>query len=247
VDRFCLENIGAYDPNDKQGFPRGYGDDNRIAPGQDLEYLIRFQNTGTDTAFTVRIVDTLSTWLDPASITPGASSHPYSWTLSGEGIVTFLFENILLPDSNTNLAGSQGFVSFRIRQREQVPLGTVILNEAAIYFDFNTPVITNETRHTIGVDILNDAPVPAKPITAEARVLVSPNPATDEAVFRLRRGTFQGHRVVVTDAYGRVVHRGTAQGEVYRWRVQDLPRGWYAWQVLDARGKQVEAGKLVID
>jgi len=246
TDRFCLENIGAYDPNDKQGFPRGYGDDNRIAPGQDLEYLIRFQNTGTDTAFTVRIADTLSTWLDPASIVPGASSHLYSWSLSGEGIVTFLFENILLPDSNTNLAGSQGFVSFRIRQREQVPLNTVILNSAAIYFDFNAPVITNETRHTIGVDILNDAPVPAKPLTAEASVQVSPNPATDEAIFRLRRGAFQGHRMMVTDAVGRVVHSGTANGDVYRWRVQGLPRGWYAWQVLDGKGKQVEAGKIIL-
>ena len=247
TDRFCLENIGAYDPNDKQGFPRGYGDDNRIAPGQDLEYLIRFQNTGTDTAFTVRIADTLSTWLDPASIVPGASSHLYSWSLSGEGIVTFLFENILLPDSNTNLAGSQGFVSFRIRQREQVPLNTVILNSAAIYFDFNAPVITNETRHTIGVDILNDAPVPAKPLTAEASVQVSPNPATDEAIFRLRRGAFQGHRMMVTDAVGRVVHSGTANGDVYRWRVQGLPRGWYAWQVLDGKGKQVEAGKIILE
>lgn len=247
VDRFCLENTGSYDPNDKQGFPRGYGDDNRIAPGQDLEYLIRFQNTGTDTAFTVRIVDTLSTWLDPASIVPGVSSHPYSWSLSGEGVITFLFENILLPDSNTNLAGSQGFVNFRIRQREQVPLNTVILNTAAIYFDFNTPIITNETRHTIGVDILNETHVPAKPITAEVSVLVSPNPATDEAVFRLLRGAFQGHRVLVTDAFGRVVHRGTANGDSYRWRVQGLPRGWYAWQVLDGKGKQVEAGKLVVE
>ncbi|MCC6414185.1 MAG: hypothetical protein IT270_21220, partial [Saprospiraceae bacterium] len=201
----------------------------------------------TDTAFTVRIADTLSTWLDPASIVPGVSSHPYSWSLSGEGVITFLFENILLPDSSTNLAGSQGFVNFRIRQREQVPLNTVILNTAAIYFDFNTPVITNETRHTIGVDILNDAHVPAKPLTAEVSVFVSPNPATDEAVFRLRRGAFQGHRVMVTDAFGRVVHRGTANGDSYRWRVQGLPRGWYAWQVLDAKGKQVEAGKIILE
>ncbi|MBP6811684.1 MAG: hypothetical protein KA138_09190, partial [Saprospiraceae bacterium] len=64
VDIQCLENTGSYDPNDKQGFPKGYGSAHYIRPGTPLEYLIRFQNTGNDTAFTVRIVDTLSAWLD---------------------------------------------------------------------------------------------------------------------------------------------------------------------------------------
>ena len=53
VDIDCRQNIGAFDPNDKMGFPLGYGDENYITRGQDIEYLVRFQNTGTDTAFNV--------------------------------------------------------------------------------------------------------------------------------------------------------------------------------------------------
>ncbi|MBK6995567.1 MAG: SprB repeat-containing protein [Lewinellaceae bacterium] len=85
VDIDCTTNIGSYDPNDKHGYPVGYGADHYIRPGTDIEYLIRFQNTGTDTAFTVQIVDTLSAWLDPATIRFGASSHPYRYDLNGEG------------------------------------------------------------------------------------------------------------------------------------------------------------------
>ncbi|MCB0556652.1 MAG: hypothetical protein KDD02_24110, partial [Phaeodactylibacter sp.] len=64
--------------NDKQGFPRGYGDEHYIYPGTDLEYLVRFQNTGNDTAFLVVIRDTLSEFLDIATVRPGAASHPYT-------------------------------------------------------------------------------------------------------------------------------------------------------------------------
>ncbi|MBL8964476.1 MAG: aldehyde dehydrogenase, partial [Phycisphaerae bacterium] len=49
----CLPNIGAYDPNDKQAVPVGYGPEHFIRAGDPLHYQIRFQNTGTDTAFTV--------------------------------------------------------------------------------------------------------------------------------------------------------------------------------------------------
>jgi len=108
VDKECRQNIGSYDPNDKQGFPIGYGASHYILPGTDLEYLIRFQNTGTDTAFTVVVRDTLSNWLNPESIEMGAASHENTWRLTGPGIIEWRFENILLPDSSTNLAGSNG-------------------------------------------------------------------------------------------------------------------------------------------
>ncbi|MBK6994738.1 MAG: DUF11 domain-containing protein [Lewinellaceae bacterium] len=105
--RMCVENIGAFDPNDKQGFPIGVGSEHNIRPGQAIDYLIRFQNTGTDTAFTVVIRDTLSAFLDPISIRAGASSHAYTWSLSGQGVIHFTFNNIMLPDSNVNEPASR--------------------------------------------------------------------------------------------------------------------------------------------
>ncbi|MBV6443540.1 MAG: Ycf48-like protein [Saprospiraceae bacterium] len=244
-DRDCQENTGSYDPNDKQGFPLGYGDEHYIRPGQELEYLIRFQNTGTDTAFNVVITDTLSPWLDPASVRPGAASHPYTWELSGQGVLRFTFADILLTDSNTNLAGSQGFVSFRINQQPDVPLQTQIFNSAAIYFDFNPPVITNQTMHTIGEDYLvgTNAPVhPAQP----SRIFVSPNPASESAIFQLKEGFFDHHHITVTDAYGRKVRESNASGKQFLFQRNGLPPGAYFFRVEDAKGKWLGSGKLIL-
>ncbi len=145
LHRSCAENIGSFDPNDKQGFPTGVGDDHNIRPGQAIDYLIRFQNTGTDTAFTVQIQDTLSAFLDPTTIRLGGSSHAFTWNLSGQGVINFTFNNIMLPDSNMNEPLSHGFVQFNISPYSTLPLGSRIENDAAIYFDFNEPVITNTT------------------------------------------------------------------------------------------------------
>lgn len=56
-----------------------------------LDYTIRFQNTGTDTAFTVVITDTLPLVLDPLSFQPGAASTSDDVAMSGAGLATFTF------------------------------------------------------------------------------------------------------------------------------------------------------------
>ncbi len=244
-DRVCLENIGAYDPNDKQGFPLGFGEQHRIRPGQELDYMIRFQNTGTDTAFNIVVRDTLSPWLDPASVRPGAASHPYTWSLNGEGALKFTFANILLPDSNTNLPGSQGFVRFRVSQRPEVPIGAQIFNEAAIYFDFNAPIITNRTLHTVGMDYLSSISE-QQGTGRQDWVTVSPNPVRDAAVFQRKDGqALDGHRITVTNALGKVVWEQKISGEHGRFTRRGLPGGVYFFQVEDAAGRPVDSGKLV--
>lgn len=150
----CQENRGAYDPNDKQVLPTGIGEAHFIEPEQDLEYLIRFQNTGTDTAFQVVIRDTLSSWLEVSSLKLGTSSHPYTWEVFDEGMLKITFDDIMLPDSNVNEAASHGFVQFFIEQKPDVPLGTIIENRAAIYFDFNAPIITNTVQQEVNLDFL---------------------------------------------------------------------------------------------
>lgn len=149
IDIDCQESIGSYDPNDKNGFPEGVGDQYEIAKETKLTYHIRFQNTGTDTAFTVVIADTLSSFLDINTFEPGLSSHQYEWEFINPNILKFHFNNILLPDSTTNELGSQGFLRFDIMPHQSVNAGTVIENSAAIFFDFNPPIITNTKYYTI--------------------------------------------------------------------------------------------------
>ena len=244
-DRDCVENTGSYDPNDKQGFPLGFGAEHRIRPGQELEYLVRFQNTGTDTAFTVVIRDTLSPWLDPASVRPGAASHPYAWNLSGPGILSFTFNNILLPDSNVNEAASHGFISFRIAQQPGVPLEAEIFNEAAIYFDFNAPIITNRTLHTVGDDYLVKTYTPF-PAGYDSRVLVSPNPAREQAVLRPANGPFDRHLITITDARGRVIRQARVSGAQYLFERRGLPEGAYFFRVADKNGRDAGSGRIIV-
>src|SRR5690606_17103611 len=108
-----------------------------------LHYKIRFQNTGTYYAENVAILDTLSEHLDPATIHGVIASHDYRIDFLHNKYLVFYFDNIFLPDSFTNEAASHGYVSFFIKQRPQLPHGTVIDNSAAIYFDYNEPIITN--------------------------------------------------------------------------------------------------------
>ncbi|MEL6866955.1 MAG: hypothetical protein AAFP19_21195, partial [Bacteroidota bacterium] len=64
----CRAATAAFDPNDKSAFPTGFGPSHLINDNTDLEYLIRFQNIGTDTAFQVINKDTLYQLLKTASI-----------------------------------------------------------------------------------------------------------------------------------------------------------------------------------
>ncbi len=240
----CTPNVGSYDPNDKQGFPIGYGAAHYIKPGTALEYLIRFQNTGTDTAFTVVIRDTLSGWLDPATVRPGASSHPYTFEFYGDRNLKFTFDNILLPDSSTNLEGSNGFVSFRIAQKEDVPLQTDILNSAAIFFDFNEPVITNTTVHRVAVDFVTLSAWQPMRDGLELRVL--PNPVAETAQLELRGiEGLQEWQVALTDATGRLVRSANASGQQWRFERGDLPAGIYLLQVR-SNGQLLGTGKVVL-
>ena len=149
IDIFCGEVRGSYDPNDKTGYPYGVDSSHYIQQNQDIEYVVRFQNTGTDTAFTVVVRDTLPLELDIFSVRSGASSHDYNFRMYGPRVLEWTFNNIMLPDSNVNEPLSNGFLKFKVKQNQDLPIGTVINNSAAIYFDFNAPVITNTYFHTV--------------------------------------------------------------------------------------------------
>ncbi|MER2999385.1 DUF7619 domain-containing protein [Pontibacter populi] len=155
-DIFCLEITDSFDPNDKQVSPRGITSKRYIKAEDELEYLIRFQNTGTDVAYNIVVKDTISDHLDIATLRVGSASHPFTYTVSGEGkpVVTFRFNDINLPDHKTNEPGSHGYIKFKIAQRPDNPKGTVIRNTAYNYFDFNSPIATNEVINIIGDTVL---------------------------------------------------------------------------------------------
>ncbi len=148
----------SYDPNDKLVVPSNRGIPNYTFFDEELIYTIRFQNTGNDTAFQVLIKDYLDEYLDPSTLTILASSHIEQlttdiYTATNQPLVSFYFEDIMLPDSTTNPIGSQGFVMFSILPKSNMPEGYQTHNQAEIYFDLNPAIITNTTLNTFVSEI----------------------------------------------------------------------------------------------
>jgi hypothetical protein len=138
----------SYDPNDKTELT-GHTEMGYITGEEPVEYLVRFQNTGNYLATNVRIEDPLSSYLQRGTLEIVASSHPMEVSIDETGKAIFAFNNIMLPDSASNQAGSNGFVRFKILPVEGLAHGTVIENTAFIYFDYNPAIVTNTTPNTI--------------------------------------------------------------------------------------------------
>ncbi|MGH1338525.1 MAG: DUF7619 domain-containing protein [Aureispira sp.] len=249
LDIDCRQNIGAYDPNDKRGFPAGIGAPNYITKSNRLDYNIRFQNTGTDTAFTIVVIDTIDPALDISTLQVGVSSHPYTMSIYGinEQIVAFTFNNILLVDSNANEPLSHGFVQFTVEQKANNPLGTEINNEAAIYFDFNAPIFTNTTLHTVGENFIQAIVIGVDRVGGpNISVNVIPNPFHDRAVIEVE-GLEANNllQLQVFNVMGQQVM--TLQGNQNRFDIQrgTLDAGVYVFRVVED-GQMKATGKFIV-
>ncbi|MBK8228275.1 MAG: SprB repeat-containing protein [Flavobacteriales bacterium] len=176
---------GSYDPNDKLAATSSGWSDELYYIDQDewIDYTIRFQNTGTDTAFTVVITDTLAAELDMASFQQRVASHAFEVAFKPGRVVEWTFADILLPDSNVNEPASHGSVQFRIRPAQPLLAGTVIENIANIYFDFNDPVITEPSMLTAefstGVTQANDGALQLAPVPVSDQLRVAANRTID--------------------------------------------------------------------
>lgn len=244
----CQQNIGSYDPNDKKAQPEGYDISNHsIYDYTALDYKIRFQNTGTDTAFNIVILDTISPYLDLTTIEMGASSHEYTWSIQNGNILNVTFANIMLPDSNVNEPLSNGFFRYRIEQKANNPTGTIINNSAAIYFDLNPPIITNTTWHTIGEDFVTVVLLDQKNILdAAVQVKVYPNPFKQRTTLEVTGEDYQELELSVFDVAGRLVKTISSKEQNRIELTRDgMTQGVYFYQ-LKGDNQLINTGKVVV-
>lgn len=241
ANKIAQERVG------KQASPEGVGVEHIIEQNVDLEYVIRFQNTGADTNLHVVIRDTLSEHLDITTLQPGVGSHDYKIAVVGKNILKFTFPNIQLVDSTTSEFASHGFVSFRISQKDSLPLGTMIYNSASVYFDYQLPKITNETWHEIGeffIDISTPTEEAAELTTSSVKVF--PNPFNEYADIVFTSSSEHAKTLSVCDAMGRIVLTVPFENNRYRLYRNQLPTGLYFFTVLDERRAIAHTGKFVI-
>jgi len=243
----CQENIASYDPNDKAAQPTGYGAAHYIEQNVALDYKVRFQNTGTDTAFNIVILDTLSQHLDISSLQMGASSHAYNWAIIDGNVLRVSFPNIMLVDSNANEPLSHGFFRYRIEQQIDNPLGTIIENTAAIYFDYNPPIFTNTTFHTVGENFIPVVMTVENVYEEGVDVLVYPNPFDQQTTIEVKGHRYEDLQLSVVDVAGRLV---SINYNVDHNQVQlsrgNLQSGIYFYQ-LKGDGVLINTGKIIIE
>jgi uncharacterized repeat protein (TIGR01451 family) len=218
----------SFDPNDKQALTSSRSSSSIYYLGMDnwIDYTIRFQNTGTSTAFNISITDSISPLLDMTSFSLQAASHAFQATLLPGRALRFYFPYIMLPDSGTDMAGSQGFISFRLRPVGSVTPGTVLSNAADIYFDFNEAVHTNDAvltvEETTGLSPLENT-----------TLHLHPNPATDALWLDLPSGI---QRIDLFAADGRLVLSGYINAANVPINVRELPAGVFNVRATDGSG-----------
>ena len=227
----CEEAVASYDPNDKNGLTPGEGPVNFIDAGTELTYMIRFQNTGNDTAFTVRIDDPMSSVFDVSTIRPLGASHEYVMSYS-EGMLSFSFPDIKLVDSFKNEPLSHGFITYKVTLREGLVPGTEINNYANIYFDSNAPILTN--THQYVVTILSNSND-----YSWLDVSVYPNPAQEMITVDMDQLENKEVKLEVLDLQGRVL---ISQNKVFQkatMNVGDLISGMYYIQIRDQKTNEL--------
>ncbi|WMX12774.1 T9SS type A sorting domain-containing protein [Aureispira sp. CCB-E] len=240
--------VGSWDPNDKQVAPYHSGDAWNggiiYTTDEELEYNIRFQNTGTAPAHFVIIRDTLDVNLLPETIRDIKTKHNAEVSLENGNILVFTFNNIYLPDSATDFDASMGFVKFKIKRIAGLPVGTQIENTAAIYFDYNEPVITNTPISIIDqfssvVDIDNKA----------LKVETMPNPFERGITLKYTLEETSEVTIRVMNSIGQCVHThivGARQAEgvyIEQLNMEDLPSGMYLLNV--ETSKAITTTKIV--
>jgi uncharacterized repeat protein (TIGR01451 family) len=233
-----------------RGYPKPYGDSLIIDAESDITYTIFFRNTGTDTVKRVVIRDTLSASLDITTLTPGVSNFPYQFEVYDAGILKVTFDDIeLLPGGNIGDAGTYGFIKFRVAQKPDNPVGTLIENQAAVYFDYLEPEKTNSVRYFSGVfpsyvqtKITTDIEEVFWP---GVEINMYPNPFIEAATIELEGYAFKEITMKVFDAAGRLLKESRHLGNKFMYYRNALPAGLYFFR-LESEGQLIGSGKMLV-
>jgi hypothetical protein len=148
----------------------------------------------------------------------------------------------MLPDSNVNEAASHGWFSFTIDQQPDLADGTYIKNTASIIFDYNPPIITNTTFHTIG-----ELTVSVDEVSQQHAGLwkVLGNPTITHATLLAVKAIPGEKKFELVNTAGRVVRSQAFSGQRFNFERENLPAGLYYFTITDQQGR-VFSGKIMV-
>jgi len=183
-ETICGTVLNSYDPNAKEV---DHAEQINPAVQEKLEYMIHFQNDGNYNAVNVELIDTISTNLNLSTFRLIGAKHGVAVNIDPvTRIVKFIFSGIYLAPSTQDLAASQGYVIYSIEEVTGLVEGDEIENTAYIYFDYNSPIVTNTTYNinsTLGMSNLKNASILLYPNPTNSKFQVSGSDLEEIRIF----------------------------------------------------------------
>ncbi|MCF6129199.1 fibronectin type III domain-containing protein [Flavobacterium sp. AS60] len=216
--------VNSYDPNDKMESRGKNIPISSFAEDDYFFYTIRFQNNGTADALDVRVEDVLNSQIDEETVRMVSSSHNYTMKRINNQLV-WNFKNIHLPPSSVNPTGSIGYIQFKVQLNPGFQAGTIIPNNASIFFDSNPAIVTNtfSSKFTVPLSIAD--------FDANSLVLY-PNPAKHAVQIGLMNSNEQINKLVFYDVLGKVIKTvSSIVTESVTVDVSDLAKGVYLVEI----------------
>jgi hypothetical protein len=162
-----------------------------------------------------------------------------NYSLSGTGVLKFIFDPCTLPDSTTNEIQSHGFINYFIKTDDNLPNGTVIKNKADIYFDYNFPVTTNSTINTIDYTLaVNKIP------EHDDLMTIYPNPASDILYLRIKNSRTK-NRINIFSGSGINVKSLETYETNFSIPLNEFSNGTYFIQVQNEKGVDTKLFNLI--
>jgi uncharacterized repeat protein (TIGR01451 family) len=189
--------LGSIDPNDKTCLEGNIATPDII--GDFVNYLIRFENTGTANAENVVVTDFIDlAKFDISSLELTSTSHSCKTLISNGNKVQFVFDNINLAFTDPD---KYGYVAFKIKTKSNLAVGDSLKNNADIYFDYNLPIKTNTATTKIENLILGIK----NTVTKNGSLQVYPNPSNGNFTINFEsKGTYP-ISIKVMDLKGSIV------------------------------------------
>lgn len=214
--------VNSFDPNDIVCLEGKQLHKTKV--GDFVHYRIRFENTGTASAINVVVQNSIDLEkFEFETLEIIESSHSVLSRLLDGGSAEFIFADINLPFDDAN---NDGYILYKIRTKETLQVNDEFSNQAAIYFDFNLPIITEIYTTTIFEDVTS-----IKDNRISSDINIYPNPTTD--ILYIGSEDNEIELIEIYNLQGQLIstHYDTKQVEV-----SSLSKGTYILKIADKQG-----------
>jgi hypothetical protein len=219
--------VGAYDPNDIRCIEGEVVSPDLI--GEELHYVIRFENTGNFYAENVVVVVEIDeTNYDVSSLKVLESSHNLRAQIKGNK-VEFFFNQIYLD------SGGHGNILLRMKSLNTLTNSDVVKSKADIYFDYNYPIITNEAE-TLFQALSIENPI------LDNIISIHPNPTNDIVNIAVKTNS-SIKTIELYDIQGRLLQIQVVNDITSELNLSSRANGMYFVKINTDKGSKVE--KLV--